>query len=576
MAVIRKLEIRNFRSIRQLDWWPTDGMNCLIGAGDAGKSSILDAIDFCLGARRSLTLSDSDFHNLDVENEISITLVLGRLGESLRNYEAYGDFLSGLRPDGGVEEEPGHGLETVLRLNLTVSGDLEPRWRLLSKRAQDRGIDRGLNWGDRLALSPTRLGDWAENNLAWRRGSVLNRLSEEKPDASKALSNAAREARKTFGAEAERQLGGALAIVNRAARELGVPVGTAAKALLDTHSVSVSGGTIALHNDMGVPLRGLGLGSTRLLIAGLQREVAEKSSILLVDEVEHGLEPHRIMRLIGSLGAKTTPAPQQVFATSHSPVVLKELGHHQLFVLRKNRDGAHHPYKIPADAQGTLRTFPEAFLAPSVLLCEGATEVGFVRGLDQYCVAQGQTPIQAAGLAIVDCGGGHADRPYQRAKTLIALGYRTAIFRDDDVKPSQALQTEVASLGGTTFTWYDGQDIETAIVFNVNDHILLLMVDYAISIHGIDLIAAHISSTSQGSDNLQNIRNVLFSQQHSSSPSQRNILARACGGKNAWFKSVTHMEHVARHILGPNQGGISPALTSKINELLGWAQTTYG
>ncbi|MDX0760482.1 AAA family ATPase [Sinorhizobium medicae] len=576
MAVIRKIEIRNFRSIKWLDWRPTDGVNCLVGAGDSGKSTILDAIDYCLGARRSLSINDSDFHNLEVENDISITLVLGRLNESLRNYEAYGDFLSGLRDDGGIEDEPGHGLETVLRLNLSVTGDLEPRWRLLSERAQDRGIDRGLNWGDRLALSPTRLGDWAENNLAWRRGSVLNRLSEEKPDASKALSNAARDARKTFGAEAEMQLGDALAIVNKAARELGVPVGAAAKALLDTHSVSVSGGTIALHNEMGVPLRGLGIGSTRLLIAGLQREVADKSSILLVDEVEYGLEPHRIMRLIGSLGAKTTPAPQQVFATSHSPIVLRELAHHQLFVLRNTTNGSHHPYAVPADAQGTLRAFPEAFLAPSVLLCEGATEVGFIRGFDQYCVLQGRTSIQAAGVAVIDCGGGHADRPYQRAKALLALGYRTAIFRDDDVRPSQALQTEVASLGGSTFTWYEGQDIETAIVFNVNDAILLQMVDYAISVHGSALIAAHISSASQGSDTLDNIRNILFSQQHTASAIQRATIARACGGKNAWFKSVSHMEHVALNILAPNFNGISPALTTKISDLLGWAQTTYG
>ena len=48
MAVIRKVEIRNFRSIKSLDWWPADGVNCLIGAGDAGKSSVLDAIDYCL------------------------------------------------------------------------------------------------------------------------------------------------------------------------------------------------------------------------------------------------------------------------------------------------------------------------------------------------------------------------------------------------------------------------------------------------------------------------------------------------------------------------------------------------
>ena len=72
MAVIRKVEIRNFRSIKSLDWWPTDGVNCLIGAGDAGKSSVLDAIDYCLSARRSLAINDSDFHNLSVENEAAL------------------------------------------------------------------------------------------------------------------------------------------------------------------------------------------------------------------------------------------------------------------------------------------------------------------------------------------------------------------------------------------------------------------------------------------------------------------------------------------------------------------------
>ncbi|MBO9195955.1 AAA family ATPase [Rhizobium sp. 16-449-1b] len=577
MAVVRKIEIRNFRSIKSLDWWPTDGVNCLIGAGDSGKSSVLDAIDYCLGARRSLTINDSDFHNLEVENDISITVILGRLDDSLKNYEAYGDFLSGLRgSDGGIEDEPGHGLETVLRLNLTIAGDLEPRWRLLSKRAEDRGLDRGLNWGDRLALSPTRLGDWAEHNLAWRRGSVLNRLSDEKPDASKALSNAARDARKTFGTEAEKQLGEALAIVNRAARELGVPIGAAAKALLDTHSVSVSGGTIALHNEIGVPLRALGLGSTRLLIAGLQREVVGTTSILLVDEIEHGLEPHRIMRLIGSLGAKTQPAPQQVFATSHSPIVLRELSCNQLFVLRKTATGAHHPYSVPADTQGTLRAFPEAFLAPSVLLCEGATEVGFIRGFDQFCVAHRRISLQAAGVAVVDCGGGHADRPYQRAKALIGLGYRAAIFRDDDVKPSPAAQSEVVALGGLTFTWDEGQDIETAIVFNVDDAALLQMIDYAISVHGIDLIAAHVSTASQGAETLDNLRAVLHSQQHSASALQRNILARACGGKNAWFKSVGHMEYVARHILAPNFAGATEPFKAKVNQLLIWAQNVHG
>ena len=37
----------------------------------------------------------------------------------------------------------------------------------------------------------------------------------------------------------------------------------------------------------------LGLGSSRLLVAGLQNRVADTASIALVDEVEIGLEPHR-------------------------------------------------------------------------------------------------------------------------------------------------------------------------------------------------------------------------------------------------------------------------------------------
>ena len=60
-----------------------------------------------------------------------------------------------------------------------------------------------------------------------------------------------------------------------------------------------------------MPLRALGVGSTRLLVAGLQRKAAKESSVLLVDELEHGLEPHRILHLLGSIGAKEAPPPIQ-------------------------------------------------------------------------------------------------------------------------------------------------------------------------------------------------------------------------------------------------------------------------
>lgn len=74
MVRVCKVEIRNFRSIRLLTWQPSPGLNCLIGPGDSGKTTILDAIDLCLGARRNVSFSDTDFFGLDVSQPISITL----------------------------------------------------------------------------------------------------------------------------------------------------------------------------------------------------------------------------------------------------------------------------------------------------------------------------------------------------------------------------------------------------------------------------------------------------------------------------------------------------------------------
>ena len=83
MPRIRKVEIRHFRGIRELSWCPSSGINCLIGPGDSGKSSILDAIDFCLGARRNLQFTDADFHQLDVATPIVISVTIGELDDGL-------------------------------------------------------------------------------------------------------------------------------------------------------------------------------------------------------------------------------------------------------------------------------------------------------------------------------------------------------------------------------------------------------------------------------------------------------------------------------------------------------------
>ncbi|PJK11890.1 ATP-dependent endonuclease [Lysobacteraceae bacterium NML95-0200] len=572
MARIRKIEIANFRGIQKLVWCPSPGINCLIGPGDSSKSTVLDAIDLCLGARRNVQFSDTDFFGLDITTPISITLTLGDLHDSMMALESFGVFLRGYHANTGVvEDEPSTGAEVVLCLNLTVASDLEPSWTLVSDRAAQQGIVKTLAWKDRVALSPTRIGVLADFNFRWQRGSVLNRISEERADASAALVDAARNARTTFGDQAEQQLEEALGIVTATAQELGVNIGTKAKALLDSHSVSFGGGTISLHNESGIPLRNLGIGSTRLLVAGLQRKAASQASIVLADELEYGLEPHRIARFLGSLGAKEDIAPLQVFLTTHSPVALRELSGDQLFVLRRSSQ-SHEACRVGVDddIQSTIRLHPEAFLAGSVVVCEGASEIGLLRGLDLYRLEQGNLSLAALGVALVDCGGGVADRPYARGKAFQSLGYRVMILRDDDIKPTLEVEQDFVDSGGTVITYRAGRALEDELFSSLTPTACQRLINYAQELHG-DLISEHLRTVSNNTLTLQQIQDEIQSTDRLSDE-HRTILGKAARRKKAgWFKSISWMEGVARTIVAPDLDLCDQDFRALMDQVFKWA-----
>ena len=189
------------------------------------------------------------------------------------------------------------------------------------------------------------------------------------------------------------------------ARSLGVNVATAYKAHLDAGAIRVHLGGLALH-DGEMPLRQLGLGSKRVLTTGLQKQALHAPHVTLFDEVEIGLEPHRIARLVEYLKTDTTG---QYFLTTHSPVVLRELTVDDLHIVhcREGRTqivAANRP-AIAECIQGKIRTGAEAFLAPKIVACEGATEAGFLRGLDDYWIANGLSAFAYQGIALLDVGG---------------------------------------------------------------------------------------------------------------------------------------------------------------------------
>jgi putative ATP-dependent endonuclease of the OLD family len=87
VPTIYKLTIERFRCIRRLEWWPPIGVNAILGGGDVGKTTILDAIALLLGPANPSALSDTDYHRRAIEDGFSIEAVLSLPHESGINHQ---------------------------------------------------------------------------------------------------------------------------------------------------------------------------------------------------------------------------------------------------------------------------------------------------------------------------------------------------------------------------------------------------------------------------------------------------------------------------------------------------------
>lgn len=75
-AVIRKLTIQRFRGLEKFDWHPQPGMNVVLGGGDVGKTTVLEAIALLLSPSNATVVSESDYWQRDSTQEFVIEAVM--------------------------------------------------------------------------------------------------------------------------------------------------------------------------------------------------------------------------------------------------------------------------------------------------------------------------------------------------------------------------------------------------------------------------------------------------------------------------------------------------------------------
>ena len=446
---LRHLEIQNFRGIKNLSWRITEDFNCLIGPGDTGKSTILTAIDYALSPRNSLPLDDSDFFDQNVDDNIVIQATLSDWDETRAEVKAllqesrFGQWKCGITDDGPVPEPESNGL-IGLSVCLTISKSLEPEWYVVRGRHDPDNEDsrKQIRPSDRAVLGASRIEIFSDFHFTWGRNSILTRLSSgAQTDLNEILSVLARETR---AVDISGNAGvAACQSVADSVRDEAITIGVRLGKLsprIDVQRQPAAGGIVSLHESV-VPLRTRGSGSKRLVAAAMQMKLYGGKCISLIDEIEIGLEPHRIRGLI----CKLRRSGQQVFMTTHSPVVTRELKVDlgDLHVIQRDNDGRARIENLSVvhNMQAHVRKNAEAFLGSRIVVCEGPTEVGCLRALDSYKFETGDTPVWSLAASYF-CGSGGGDVKTSAPK-LKELGYDVAIFCDNDA-PDQIGPADLA------------------------------------------------------------------------------------------------------------------------------------
>jgi energy-coupling factor transporter ATP-binding protein EcfA2 len=542
---IRQVQIENFRGIRNFKWFLNGRIVSLIGPNDSTKTTILDAIEFALSPRSNLQVSDADFHNGDVEKPIAIKVTLTEFPKELiAEPDKFGLFVRGIHPVNGVVDDPDDKCEMALTLKLTIDKTLEPVWEIVK---DSQGEPKRIGWQDREKLGVTRLGEDVDRHLTWGRGSALSKLTAKSASTTQTFVEVARKARQVVAGAKMPELQEAAKATLDAARFLGADFKDL-KPGLDGSGFAMGNSVLGLH-EANVPMRLWGLGTKRLVALGIQQSGIGKYSILLLDEIEYGLEPHRIRHLIERLTLTADGKPRtggQIIFTTHSPTSIIALPVGDLYFVRTKggettitQAGKDHLDNL----QGVARTQPLAFLGRKLLLCEGATEVGLIRGLMRHWTKEkgGQHPVNV-GFVYID-GKGRTAAP-ACALELKRIGYDVALLADTD-EPIEPDANTLNKAGVVPFLWEGKMSTEQRLMVDLPVESVQEIINAAIEEYGPDAINSHVSEFSDKklAGHLNSFESWLkagLTETQLRSAIGAAAKAGKFGGKKAgWFKDVT-------------------------------------
>jgi len=144
------------------------------------------------------------------------------------------------------------------------------------------------------------------------------------------------------------------------------------------------------------------------------------------------------------------------------------------------------------------------------------------------------------------------------------------VLRDDDKKPTPAVEQAFVEKGGAVVAYRAGRALEDELFGSLTPAACQKLISYANELHG-DLIHEHLRTVSNNKLTVQQIcdeiqKTNLLPVQH------RAILGQAARIRKAgWFKSISWMEEAARTIVAPDLQLCDQGFRALMDQIFGWA-----
>jgi putative ATP-dependent endonuclease of the OLD family len=493
MAKIHTLKISNYRGIKRFKqvFGMTD-LVCLIGRGDSGKTTILQAISVVLSPSWNCSFYDTDFNNGNIEEPIVIEASLYDVPPDLLSENRYGLHKRLLNNRNEIiddlsQEDSADNID-ILTIQLQVNKDLEPKWIVFNERDNPDFVE--IRAGDRAKLHVFLMSDYFDRHFSWSKGNPLYSLlkqegaHDEKDDF---IIEAFRKAKETIDNSSFEHLDGVLKKIKETAQKFGIDI-SGTNTTIDFKDISVNDGKVSLHEDK-VPYRQKGKGSKRLLSIAIQSELAKSGGIILIDEIEQGLEPDRSRFLAKTLKDQKMG---QIFITTHSSNVLVELSTENIFLMKQGSPGL---ITFDYEFQGCLRNNPEAFFTKRILIGEGASEVGICRALDSFRISSGKLNYAVLGISVVDGKGANL---VDYSKKFKLAGYDVCVICDCDDEAINKQKLSLKDLGINIIECESGNCIEYQLFIDLPWSAVQRLINYSIEIKGEQSITNLVGNQYEG------------------------------------------------------------------------------